>query len=88
MPVLLFMIFDWDENKEKSNVKNHDGVNFFEASRAIQDDFALNMKIFTQLPMRSDIPVSKEAETKFCMSSIRCETRKPIKKFIELFRRD
>ena len=35
------MIFDWDENKEKSNVKNHDGVNFVEASRAIQDDFAL-----------------------------------------------
>ncbi len=35
------MIFDWDENKEKSNIKNHNGVNFSEASRAIQDDFAL-----------------------------------------------
>lgn len=35
------MIFDWDENKEKSNIKNHDGVDFQEASRAIQDFFAL-----------------------------------------------
>ncbi len=35
------MIFDWDEQKEKQNVKNHDGVNFDEASAAVQDDFAL-----------------------------------------------
>jgi len=35
------MIFDWDENKEKSNVKNHDGINFDEASQAIRDGFAL-----------------------------------------------
>ncbi len=35
------MIFDWDENKEKLNIKNHDGVNFDEASRAIQDELAL-----------------------------------------------
>ena len=35
------MIFDWDENKEKKNVKNHDGVSFREASVAVQDDFAL-----------------------------------------------
>ena len=35
------MIFDWDEKKERANIKNHDGIDFEEASRAIQDDFAL-----------------------------------------------
>ncbi len=35
------MIFDWDENKEKLNIKNHDGIDFDKASRAIQDYFAL-----------------------------------------------
>ena len=35
------MIFDWDENKEKLNIKNHDGIDFDEASRAVQDYFAL-----------------------------------------------
>lgn len=35
------MIFDWDEGKEKANIKNHDGVSFEEASLAILDDFAL-----------------------------------------------
>ena len=35
------MIFDWDENKEKLNIKNHDGIDFDEASQAIQDYFAL-----------------------------------------------
>ena len=35
------MIFDWDENKEKLNIKNHDGIDFDEASRAVQDEFAL-----------------------------------------------
>ena len=35
------MIFDWDENKERTNIKNHDGITFEEASSAIQDDFVL-----------------------------------------------
>ncbi len=35
------MIFDWDEYKEKLNIKNHDGIDFKEASEAIQDEFAL-----------------------------------------------
>ncbi len=35
------MIFDWDENKEKLNIKNHDGIDFDEVSRAVQDYFAL-----------------------------------------------
>lgn len=35
------MIFDWDENKEKLNVKSHDGIDFEEASFALQDEFAL-----------------------------------------------
>jgi uncharacterized DUF497 family protein len=35
------MIFDWDETKEKLNIKNHDGIDFAEASIAIRDDFAL-----------------------------------------------
>ena len=35
------MIFDWDENKENLNIKNHDGIDFVEASQAILDDFAL-----------------------------------------------
>ena len=32
------MIFDWDENKEKLNIKNHDGIDFDEASEAFYDD--------------------------------------------------
>ena len=32
------MIFDWDENKEKLNIKNHDGINFVEASEAFYDN--------------------------------------------------
>ena len=35
------MIFDWDENKERENIKNHDRIDFEEASLAIEDDFAL-----------------------------------------------
>ncbi len=35
------MIFDWDESKERANIKNHDGITFEEASSAIQDDFVL-----------------------------------------------
>jgi len=35
------MIFDWDENKEKLNIKNHGGINFDEASQAVQDNFVL-----------------------------------------------
>ncbi len=35
------MIFDWDENKEKLNIKNHDQIDFNEASVAVRDDFAL-----------------------------------------------
>ena len=34
------MIFDWDENKEKANIKNHDGVTFNEASEAFVDKSA------------------------------------------------
>lgn len=34
------MIFDWDENKEKLNIKNHDGITFEEAGLAVQDEFA------------------------------------------------
>lgn len=32
------MIFDWDENKEKLNIKNHDGIDFDEAGEAFYDD--------------------------------------------------
>jgi len=35
------VIFDWDENKERLNIKNHDGITFEEAGLAIQDDFVL-----------------------------------------------
>ncbi len=31
------MIFDWDENKERKNIKNHDGIDFDEASEAFFD---------------------------------------------------
>ena len=37
----MLIIFDWDENKERLNIKNHDGIDFDEASNAIQDYFAL-----------------------------------------------
>jgi uncharacterized protein len=31
------MIFDWDENKEKLNIRNHDGIDFNEASEIFFD---------------------------------------------------
>ena len=34
------MIFDWDENKERENIKNHDRIDFDEASEAFYDDNA------------------------------------------------
>jgi len=33
------MIFDWDPNKNKSNIKKH-GVNFEEAETVFQDEMA------------------------------------------------
>lgn len=32
------MIFEWDENKEKLNIKNHDDIDFEEASEAFFDE--------------------------------------------------
>ncbi len=32
------MIFDWDENKERENIKNHDRIDFDEASEAFLDE--------------------------------------------------
>ena len=37
------MIFDWDENKEKLNIKNHDGIDFDEASEAFYDENAFEV---------------------------------------------
>lgn len=34
------MIFDWDEDKEKANVKKHNGVAFAEASETFSDENA------------------------------------------------
>jgi uncharacterized DUF497 family protein len=34
------MIFDWDENKERLNIKNHDSINFEEASEVFFDENA------------------------------------------------
>ena len=34
------MIFDWDENKERANIKNHDSINFEEASEVFSDENA------------------------------------------------
>lgn len=34
------MIFDWDINKEKLNIKNHDGIDFEEATEAFFDENA------------------------------------------------
>jgi uncharacterized DUF497 family protein len=36
------MKFEWDTNKEKSNIKKHD-VNFEQASYIFADKFALSM---------------------------------------------
>ena len=36
------MIFDWDENKEKGNIKKHNGINFNEASEVFFDDDAFD----------------------------------------------
>ena len=46
------MIFDWDENKEKLNIENHDGIDFDEASEAInQDKFDLLDNNFSSLEL-------------------------------------
>jgi len=34
------MIFDWDEDKERENLKKHDGVSFAEAGEAFFDENA------------------------------------------------
>lgn len=36
------MIFDWDENKERENIKKHNGIDFDEASEAFFDDDAFD----------------------------------------------
>lgn len=33
------MIFDWDENKNVENIKNHDGISFEEAQEVFFDEF-------------------------------------------------
>lgn len=35
------MLFEWDTNKNESNIKNHDGVSFHDAEQIFYDDFAL-----------------------------------------------
>lgn len=36
------MQFQWDENKAKQNIKNHDGINFDDAVEVFFDEFALD----------------------------------------------
>ncbi len=36
------MIFDWDENKERANIKKHDGIDFDEASEVFFDNDAFD----------------------------------------------
>lgn len=36
------MIFDWDENKEKDNIKNHDGIGFDFATKVFSDVWAID----------------------------------------------
>ncbi len=60
------MIFDWNENKEKLNIKNHDGIDFNEASEAFYDDNAFEFLTQSiQLLKRKDLFVS-ETQVKDC----------------------
>lgn len=36
------MKFDWDTDKEKANVKNHDGIYFSEAAKVFLDEWAID----------------------------------------------
>ncbi len=36
------MNFEWDENKEKANIKNHDGISFDFATKVFNDVWAID----------------------------------------------
>jgi uncharacterized protein len=37
------MNFEWDENKAKLNIKNHDGISFEDAKEVFADDYSLDV---------------------------------------------
>jgi uncharacterized protein len=50
------MEFEWDENKNLENIKNHDGISFEKAVTAFDDDLAIPLE---------DLEHSDENETRY-----------------------
>ena len=57
------MEFEWDNNKNLENIKNHDGISFEKAVRAFDDDLAIPFE---------DIEHSDENETRYAIIGM-CE---------------
>ena len=52
------MEFEWDEDKNVENVKNHDGISFEKAVKAFDDELAIPLE---------DIEHSDENETRYAL---------------------
>ncbi len=52
------MEFEWDENKNLENIKNHDGISFEIAVKAFDDDLAIPLE---------DVEHSDENETRYAL---------------------
>lgn len=58
------MEFEWDENKNVENIKNHDGISFERAVQAFDDDLAVPFE---------DPEHSDENETRYALIGM-CES--------------
>ena len=63
MSVKLKMEFEWDEDKNLDNVKNHGGISFEKAVKAFDDDWAIPFEDFEH---------SDEKETRYALIGM-CE---------------
>jgi uncharacterized DUF497 family protein len=57
------MEFEWDENKNVENIKNHDGISFEKAVKVFDDDLAVPFE---------DLEHSDENETRYALIGM-CE---------------
>jgi uncharacterized DUF497 family protein len=57
------MEFEWDENKNVGNIKNHDGISFEKAVEVFDDDLATPLE---------DLEHSDENETRYALMGM-CE---------------
>lgn len=57
------MEFEWDEDKNAENIKNHDGISFEKAVKTFDDDLAIPLE---------DLEHSDENETRYALIGM-CE---------------